>query len=124
MIRVVRHDGSVLDVAKAEYAERLGREIVLTSRVGRIVARFECSSLLAYGPPEMLPGDPMTLDTPELIEELQPDCAHSWVRLRRLEESLDVVVHVRECVNCGRLEAKPGHKDPLQEDSWVAINGN
>jgi hypothetical protein len=119
MIRVVLRDGSCQDVAEAVDGERRGHEIILSGRRGEVVARFDCSTLLAYGPPETLPGRPVV--APKASATAVGGCAHAWVRLKNLEEVLDVVVFVRECTFCGRVDAKAGHRDPVSEESWVPI---
>jgi hypothetical protein len=123
VIRVVLRDGSCQDVAGAHDAERRGGEIVMADTWGRVVARFDCTALLAYGPPETLPGTavPYQPVKPRPAKQRPASCAHVWSRLKSLEEVLDIVVYVRECSHCGRLEAKSGHKDPSSDESWVAI---
>jgi hypothetical protein len=51
----------------------------------------------------------------------QSECNHTWVRLRRLEEELTIVVFVKACTQCDRLEAKAGHKDRNDDDGCVLI---
>ena len=49
------------------------------------------------------------------------DCDHVWRRLHRLEDTLDVVVFVRACSKCQRVEAKAGHRHVGEHDGWIAI---
>jgi hypothetical protein len=46
---------------------------------------------------------------------------HLWRRQRHLEDSLETVVYVRCCTECGQLEAKAGHKDPEDSQGWELI---
>jgi hypothetical protein len=50
-------------------------------------------------------------------------CEHQWKRLREVEDELSTVVYVRRCEACGRVEAKAGHKAPLDLGGWETIEG-
>jgi len=52
---------------------------------------------------------------------VEAGCAHLWRRARQLEEELSTVVYVRSCARCGQVEAKAGHKNPVDSQGWELI---
>jgi hypothetical protein len=57
MLRVVRSDGSYVDLERAVSSRKVYEELICYDAEGEVVARYESRTVIAYGPPEFLPVD-------------------------------------------------------------------